>query len=443
MRRLLVALVVGSAVGVLPAGASAEPIITRSCNNSTICAGWFTTPVSVKWTVAGAAGTSGCANVTLTQDTKGIQQSCIAWDANGETASRTVTITIDRTAPALFGAAPARSPDRNGWYNRAVSVAFTGDDATSGLEGCTRTTYGGPDSAGTAVMGTCWDVAGNRSTPFPFNLRFDATAPDVLAAVPERPADHAGWYTRPVGFSISGRDAASGIAGCSPVTYRGPDTAAARLLGTCTDKAGNSASRAFPLRYDATAPDGPAVSTGDRVVRLRWPTAAAVEVVRKPGLRGAASSVIHDGFGRRFTDRRVRNGRRYRYALTLTDQAGNVARRGVVAIPGPHLLAPARDAALAEPPRLRWTRVRGAKFYNVQLLRDGRKILSAWPRRPSLRLKRQLALRRSPPAADRGRVPLDRLAGEGTQERAPLRPGDRQPQVRDGAGRDLADSRLS
>ena len=389
MRRLLVALALAIAVAAIPAVATAEVQIVRTCNHSSICHGWFKTAVELEWTVGGELGSSGCGKVTLSQDTKGTQQTCIAWDAS-ETIERTVTITIDKTPPAIVGVNPARAPDRNGWYNRAVSVAFSGQDATSGLAGCTRTTYGGPDSAGTAVMGTCWDVAGNRSAPFPFNLRFDATAPDVLAALPDRPADHAGWYTRPVGFSVTGRDAASGLAGCSPVTYRGPDAAGARLLGTCTDKAGNSASRAFPLRYDATAPDAPAaeVSTGDRVVRLRWPVAAAVEVVRTPGVRGAARSVVHDGPGRKFTDRRVRNGRRYRYTLTLTDEAGNAASRELSAKPGPHLLAPARGAHVTEPPRLRWTPVRGAQFYNVQLLRDGRKILSAWPRRPSLRLKR-------------------------------------------------------
>ena len=37
---------------------------------------------------------------------------------------------------------------------------------------------------------------------------------------------------------------------------------------------------------------------------------------------------------------------------------------------------------------LRWTKVRGARYYNVQLLRDGRKLLSAWPGRPRFKLER-------------------------------------------------------
>ena len=48
-------------------------------------------------------------------------------------------------------------------------------------------------------------------------------------------------------------------------------------------------------------------------------------------------------------------------------------------MPKPELLAPPNGAVLTAPPLLRWSKVRGADYYNVQLLRDGRKVLSAWP----------------------------------------------------------------
>jgi hypothetical protein len=47
---------------------------------------------------------------------------------------------------------------------------------------------------------------------------------------------------------------------------------------------------------------------------------------------------------------------------------------------------PARGATVEKPPVLRWHRVSGARFYNVQLYRNGRKLLSRWPRRAQLRL---------------------------------------------------------
>jgi hypothetical protein len=61
--------------------------------------------------------------------------------------------------------------------------------------------------------------------------------------------------------------------------------------------------------------------------------------------------------------------------------------RSVSITPGPRLLAPARNAVLTTPPLLRWTPVKGATYYNVQLYR-GHKVLSAWPVIPSLQLTR-------------------------------------------------------
>lgn len=110
-------------------------------------------------------------------------------------------------------------------------------------------------------------------------------------------------------------------------------------------------------------------------------------MTRTPGTGGATSSVLYEGAGTGFIDREVRNGSRYSYVLTLTDQAGNAASRELSAVPNRRLLTPERRAAVPGPPLLTWTPVRGARYYNVQLFRNGRKILSAWPTRASLQLK--------------------------------------------------------
>ena len=57
---------------------------------------------------------------------------------------------------------------------------------------------------------------------------------------------------------------------------------------------------------------------------------------------------------------------------------------------GQRLIAPSAGAVImaGRPPLLRWTSVRGARYYNVQqLTRNRHKILSAWPSRPRYRLK--------------------------------------------------------
>ena len=89
-----------------------------------------------------------------------------------------------------------------------------------------------------------------------------------------------------------------------------------------------------------------------------------------------------------FDDMRVKNGVRYTYTITARDQAGNVTARKVHATPGPHLLFPIGGARFLSPPRLAWTPVRGATYYNVQLFRGSRKLLSVWPAYPKLALTR-------------------------------------------------------
>jgi hypothetical protein len=104
------------------------------------------------------------------------------------------------------------------------------------------------------VPGTCVDRAGNTSSALGVALKFDETGPDVTGTTPDRSPDANGWYNHPVGFGFAGTDATSGLANCTPVTYQSPDAAAAAVTGTCRDRAGNSTSRQFALKYDATPP---------------------------------------------------------------------------------------------------------------------------------------------------------------------------------------------
>jgi hypothetical protein len=272
---------------------------------------------------------------------------------------------------------------KESWYTSPVSVVWNIDPPASGS--CPPITI--RDDPGTTL--TCKASAPNGEVTAFQPIKLDQKAPDISEARPDRPADHAGWYTHPVSFTATATDVTSGVDRCDPATYNGPDSPDARVLVTCRDYAGNVGSRPFPLRYDATAPDvsSASVTTGDRVVRLNWPAGADAKLVRTPGTSGSSSAVLYDGSGGGLTDRRVRNGRKYRYVLTLTDQAGNSASRELAAIPDRHLVAPAKRATVAGPPRLTWTPVRGARYYNVQLFRNGRKILSEWPRQASLQLK--------------------------------------------------------
>jgi hypothetical protein len=106
--------------------------------------------------------------------------------------------------------------------------------------------------------------------------------------------------------------------------------------------------------------------------------------------------VIYQGTDDAVTDRSLRNGRRYRYVVTRIDQAGNRAAGGASMVPtasrlllpmaGERIKLTGEDASL---PLLVWKGVRRASYYNVQVFRRGRKVLSAWPEGTQRRLDRR------------------------------------------------------
>ena len=88
----------------------------------------------------------------------------------------------------------------------------------------------------------------------------------------------------------------------------------------------------------------------------------------------------------------MKAGIRYRYEISVADLAGNVTTKAVMAATAAEkstaLLAPAAGAVVKAPPLLRWKAVEGPTFYNVQVYRNGRKVLSTWPGAAKLKLKR-------------------------------------------------------
>jgi hypothetical protein len=269
-----------------------------------------------------------------------------------------------------------------GWYTSPVQVYWTWSPTDGSAASGTCATQSFWQDATTEASCIVTGPEGSGGGSQAINVE---TSTPTVSGVPTRPPDHNGWYNHPVAVAFHGT-AFSGIASCATTTYAGPDAPSASVSGSCTDNAGKTASTASPpFAYDAMPPP-PHISAdaGDRIVVLHWASAdiaspVAYQIVRRPGLRQRASSVVYRGRGSSFADARVRNGVRYRYTIRARDQAANVTVRSLVVRPGPRLLKPVRSARLSTPPLLLWTPVGGASYYNVQLYRDGRKVLSAWP----------------------------------------------------------------
>jgi hypothetical protein len=386
---------------VLAPGAAATPTVSFTMSGTAGSNGWFRSNVTINWVVTelgSVTSSTGCELAELVT-TEGSSSHTCTVTFNGGSTSATATPKIDKTAPGVSAATPARAPDANGWYNHPVAFAFSGTDATSGIAGCSSPSYGGADGSSVSVAGTCTDIAGNASS-LAVSFKYDATPPTVSPSV-ERPPDGKGWYRKPVTVSFAGSDATSGVAACTaPTRYSGPDQANASVAGSCRDAAGNTAEAGHRFQYDATAPAlaKTEAKVDKGVARIGWERAGdvvEVELVRSPGINGAKSTIVYRGNGAAFVDKTVKAGIRYRYEISVADMAGNVTTKAVTAATAAtaakkstSLLAPVAGAVVKEPPLLRWKAVKGAAFYNVQLYRNGLKLLSTWPGAAKLKLAR-------------------------------------------------------
>jgi hypothetical protein len=386
--------VAAAVVGVfasIAAPANAISIPSPSCNGGG-CGGWFRSNVTVSWSYDSkdVASASGCGATTITEDTSGTTVTCTLAASGGGGTFNSVTVMKDSTPPTV-DASFARGPDVDGWYTSPVAVSFSGDGGPSGISSCTSGTYGGPDGSAVKVSGSCTDGAGNVGTAAA-TIRYDATAPTVTPA-PERPPDANGWYNHPVKVGFAGQDAGAGVTQCTaPVTYAGPDGDPAHIVGQCRDGVGHlSAPVTFDLRYDATKPARPALKEqrAAGAVTLSWTLPAdvvRVAVVRSPGRKGKKPATVSLGKGRRFVDRTVRPGQRYWYQVKFYDRAGNTSTRTVGLKPSIGILTPAAGAVVRRAPLVSWAPVKKARFYNVQLWRNGVKLLTIWPNKPRLAL---------------------------------------------------------
>jgi hypothetical protein len=389
MRSGAALLALGLALIVARAAGAAGPVVSYTVTAGTPGDnGWYRSAVTAQLAVQGATD-SNCPLVK-TFRTSSDAVDCTATDGSS-TVEFHLQFKIDTDAPAVTTATPDRAPDAGGWYSHPVSVTFAGNDTTSGVASCTTATYSGPDSGSATVTGTCRDNAGNVSATASFGLRYDTTAPTVTAQLSRVP-DANGWYSHPVTVSFVGADSGSGVSSCTaPVTYAGPDSPKATVSGGCIDAAGNRASASVSLQFDSTAPKLADVvaSVVSRSATVSWraPADTVVSITRAPGPGKQRAPVVYHGRGSSFRDPRLQPGVTYQYRLAATDLAGNTSYVTVAALV-PTLYLPAAGAQVGVGDLLAWAPVKGASYYNVQIYRGSRKVLSIWPKQPKLALPR-------------------------------------------------------
>ena len=150
-----------------PPSDTTAPVITPNVDGTLGTNGWYTSDVTVSWSVvdneSAISSSTGCTTTTISSDTTGTTLTCSATSAGG-TSSESVTIKRDATAPSVsLVGGPA---DGASYYFGSVPAAPTcsASDATSGLTGpCAVSGY---DSAvGTHIVtASATDNAGNSNS---------------------------------------------------------------------------------------------------------------------------------------------------------------------------------------------------------------------------------------------------------------------------------------
>ena len=149
-RRQLLLAALGLLVCAAPAANAAVSPVSYSLTGAVGANGWFTSNVTVKWTVvdSGDLVSSTCPVADQISVEGTTTRQCTTQFTWGTVVSppSPLVIKIDKTAPTGLSGSLARAPDSDGWFNHPVAASFSGQDAVSGIAGCS----GGPTPAPTA-----------------------------------------------------------------------------------------------------------------------------------------------------------------------------------------------------------------------------------------------------------------------------------------------------
>jgi hypothetical protein len=212
--------------------------------------GWNNSSMNVVPCVDGQSGIAYCSPPAAVTASAG-QVVAAARDNVGHSATTSVTINLDKTAPTI-AARLSSAPNAAGWHAAEVNVSFECGDALSGVESCTAPSLVG-EGADQVVTGTAVDRAGNTAAASA-TLNVDTTPP-VISAHVDPPPNVAGWNRADVTVSFECDDATSGIASCPGPVSIDSEGADQVVEGAATDLAGHTSSTSVTVNLDKTPPD--------------------------------------------------------------------------------------------------------------------------------------------------------------------------------------------
>lgn len=215
------------------------PLITAMVTPAPDANGWNNSSVTVSFTCVDTnVGVQTCPPAVQVT-TVGANQvvTGTVTDNAGVTATATVKVSIDETAPAI-SATLSPVPDSSGWNNSNVTVNFSCSDSLSGIAQCPQPILVSSSGANQVVSGTATDLAGNTASTS-VNLNVELTAPSISAS-PSPAPNTQGWNNTDVTVSFTCTQSTSPLTNCSSPQTVITEGAGQVVTGTVTDAANNS-----------------------------------------------------------------------------------------------------------------------------------------------------------------------------------------------------------
>jgi HYR domain len=338
---------------------------------------------------------------------------CSASDkAGNQSAGDSFSVTVhDTTAPVIVphGTVIAEQSSATG-----AVVAYSLPSSTDAVDSAPSLSCS-PQSGLAFPLGTttvtcvATDGSGNQSAPDQFDVIVQngplPPKPELSWNLKSSPTNRTSiqfTFSSEPGLTLECRLEGPGQSGvfapCSSETsqgYSGLQDGGYRFTVRATNSIGNVNEATHPWSVDTVPPARVGAfrtRSGNGWVKLRWTKPVDSDythvVIRrkragtsdwtKVGVRRDVSSMV---------DWKARNDLLYTYSIRSVDRAKNRSLASTAHGRASKILKPQYNASVDAPVLIDWTTVRDATYFNMQVWRQGRKILSVWPLRSQFRLR--------------------------------------------------------
>ena len=328
--------------------------------------------------------------------------SCTVTDAAGNVSNGSFTVEVEDTTPPTLAPRPDVIRDQESAQGAVVHYALPDAqdiaDASPEVE-CDPPPQSTFPIGETEVTCSATDAAGLESQPTTFKVIVQQgqipAKPGIVPSVPRLTRLSEVTFEldlEPGGSAecrLEGPSQPGSFTPCDGATqaYAGLVDGAHLFTVQVTNGVGNVNQASYGWTVDLTSPArvvGFSPRARRRIVTLSWTKPIDVDydrvrIWRKRAAARAWKPIADRVEADSFTDRAVSNHVRYLYRIRSFDVAGNVSAGVTLSAWPTPIVSPQYDAIVHSAPLVDWASVKNATYYNMQLWRDGRKLLSVWP----------------------------------------------------------------